>query len=420
MVPTPQIAVIGGAAGGLAAAIDLAARRCAASPCWSARPRRRRQIAPVHAGAAGIDAGPTVLDHALGVRRAVRRRRHSLASHLTLHPADMLARHAWNETERLDLFADPERSPTRSAPSPARPKPRGFAPSAPGRSGLPHAGRPFIRAAPSDRAVARRRPGACRDLRGISPFTTLWKALGEHFHDPRLRQLFGRYATYSGSSPFAAPATLMLIAHVEQQASGCRTAAWALAEALAASHARWGAVGLAHTGGRDRWSRRPRHRRRPAERRTSRCRRGRLQCRCAALAIGRFGPALPGRRHAEARSGQLAVGGDLVPVGAHRRVPADRGTTSFLSRDYKAEFDDIFRRGRLPAEPTVYVCAQDRDETGRHSEGSPRAADPRQCAADRRPAVIYTAGDRYMRNADLQPAGTLRPDGAAANRRRRW
>ena len=26
--------------------------------------------------------------------------------------------------------------------------------------------------------------------------------------DPRLQQLFGRYATYCGSSPFAAPATL--------------------------------------------------------------------------------------------------------------------------------------------------------------------------------------------------------------------
>ena len=34
--------------------------------------------------------------------------------------------------------------------------------------------------------------------------------------DPRLRQLFGRYATYCGSSPFAAPATLMLVAHAER------------------------------------------------------------------------------------------------------------------------------------------------------------------------------------------------------------
>jgi hypothetical protein len=50
----------------------------------------------------------------------------------------------------------------------------------------------------------------------MRPFETMWSALGRSFADPRLRQLFGRYATYCGSSPFAAPATLMLIAHAEQ------------------------------------------------------------------------------------------------------------------------------------------------------------------------------------------------------------
>jgi 1-hydroxycarotenoid 3,4-desaturase len=49
-----------------------------------------------------------------------------------------------------------------------------------------------------------------------APMSTLWSALGDYFHDPRLRQLFGRYATYVGASPLRAPATLMLIAHVEQ------------------------------------------------------------------------------------------------------------------------------------------------------------------------------------------------------------
>ena len=63
------------------------------------------------------------------------------------------------------------------------------------------------------------RPGlsGMADLLAIRPFTALWSALGDHFADPRLRQLFGRYATYCGSSPFAAPATLMLVAHVEQE-----------------------------------------------------------------------------------------------------------------------------------------------------------------------------------------------------------
>jgi 1-hydroxycarotenoid 3,4-desaturase len=37
----------------------------------------------------------------------------------------------------------------------------------------------------------------------------------------------------------------------------------------------------------------------------------------------------------------------------------------FFSADYPSEFEAIFRRGRLPAAPTVYVCAQDRgDDAG--------------------------------------------------------
>ncbi len=57
--------------------------------------------------------------------------------------------------------------------------------------------------------------GGLPNLLRISPFATMWDELGKYFRDPRLRQLFGRYATYCGSSPFAAPATLMLVAHVE-------------------------------------------------------------------------------------------------------------------------------------------------------------------------------------------------------------
>jgi 1-hydroxycarotenoid 3,4-desaturase len=36
----------------------------------------------------------------------------------------------------------------------------------------------------------------------------------------------------------------------------------------------------------------------------------------------------------------------------------------FFSHAYAAEFADIFQHGRLPAAPTVYACAQDRDDRG--------------------------------------------------------
>jgi 1-hydroxycarotenoid 3,4-desaturase len=34
----------------------------------------------------------------------------------------------------------------------------------------------------------------------------------------------------------------------------------------------------------------------------------------------------------------------------------------FFSNDYAAEFEDIFKRARIPEAPTVYVCAQDRGD----------------------------------------------------------
>ena len=52
-------------------------------------------------------------------------------------------------------------------------------------------------------------------LSTLGPMRTLWQQLGHQFTDPRLRQLFARYATYCGSSPWQSPATLMLIAQVE-------------------------------------------------------------------------------------------------------------------------------------------------------------------------------------------------------------
>ncbi|RYY94142.1 MAG: CrtD protein, partial [Comamonadaceae bacterium] len=45
--------------------------------------------------------------------------------------------------------------------------------------------------------------------------------------------------------------------------------------------------------------------------------------------------------------------------------------TVFFSRDYAAEFDDILGRGRLPAQPTVYVCAQDRGVGGSAAPSGP-------------------------------------------------
>lgn len=76
-------------------------------------------------------------------------------------------------------------------------------------------------AGPMERPTALlRRMRSPLDLAAIDPLRTLHRAAARRFRDPHLVQWAGRYATYSGSSPYRAPATLGCIAHVEA-AYGC-------------------------------------------------------------------------------------------------------------------------------------------------------------------------------------------------------
>lgn len=53
------------------------------------------------------------------------------------------------------------------------------------------------------------------NIKKIDPFRTINEANASFFKDKRVVQLFNRYATYSGSNPYLAPATLNIISHVE-------------------------------------------------------------------------------------------------------------------------------------------------------------------------------------------------------------
>jgi 1-hydroxycarotenoid 3,4-desaturase len=218
-MPTEQVIVVGAGIGGLVAAVLLSARGAAVTLVErSAGPGGKMR----HADVAGrrIDVGPTVLTMRHVFEEIFDAAGASLSDYVTLRPTEILARHAWSANERLDLFTDIERSADAIGAFAGAAEANGY------RAFCDRAQRiydsldlTFIRAQrPSLNTLVAsfglRRLG---DLWQISPFISLWKTLGEHFRDPRLRQLFGRYATYCGSSPFMAPATLMLVAHVERE-----------------------------------------------------------------------------------------------------------------------------------------------------------------------------------------------------------
>ncbi|KMO16559.1 1-hydroxycarotenoid 3,4-desaturase CrtD [Methylobacterium platani] len=361
-----QVVVIGAGIGGLVAALTLAARGLPVTLVEkeAAPGGKMRRVA---AGPRAVEAGPTVFTMRWVFDEIFSECGADLASRVALTPAAVLARHAWSEGERLDLFADPARSEAAIADFAGAGEADGF------RRFRARAAEiyrtlegPFIRGQrPGPVGLARRvGPAGLGDLWRIRPFTTLWSALGEHFRDPRLRQLFGRYATYCGASPFAAPATLMLVAHVELEgvwtvAGGLSRLAAAVAD-LADAHGaelRYGTgverilveggrvAGIALTTGEH-----------IAATRVV------ANADAAALAEGLFGRE-PARAVARVPPGERSLSAVTVAVaGRPQGFPLVRHNV-FFSPDYAAEFADL-RAGRLPRDPTVYVCAQDRHDHG--------------------------------------------------------
>jgi 1-hydroxycarotenoid 3,4-desaturase len=388
-VATPRVAVIGAGIAGLAAAIDLARSGCkvvlherAALPGGKLR--------EVHVAGSGMDAGPTVFTLRRVFDELFADAGDDFDRRLTLTPAHVLARHAWNAGGHLDLFADLERSIDSIAAFAGASEAEGFVRFA------DHAKRiyatldtSFMRASRPSPVGLVRRVGLAGlpNLWSIKPFDTLWKAVGGYFKDPRLRQLFGRYATYCGSSPFHAPATLMLVAHVEQSGvwyvgGGMRR----LVEQLAALAVRHG-VDL----------------RCASEVRAIHVAKGRVQaieladgerspvdavvCNADnnALASGLFGR---GVSHAVRATPSAARSLSAVTWNLLARTDgfALAHHSVFFSRDYAAEFTDIFKHRRLPAAPTVYVCAQDRQDV----------APPRSAAAPPPSPELAAGGERLF------------------------
>jgi 1-hydroxycarotenoid 3,4-desaturase len=362
-VDDDRVVVIGAGVAGLAVALELACRGVAVTVVERAEAPggKMREVA---VGGTRLDAGPTVFTMRWVFDELFAAAGSSLAAHLRLQPVEILARHAWSRDERLDLFADTARSADAIA---------AFAGSAESRRYLDFCARaravyqslegPFIRSSrPSPLALVQRFGlSGLGDLWRISPFATLWSALGEHFHDPRLRQLFGRYATYCGSSPFLAPATLMLVAHVEQDGvwlveGGMHRVAVALAD-LAQHHGaslRYGAEAteIVTTRGRATGVRLATGDELAADAVV-------VNADVAALASGCFGTAATRAVAAAPRSARSLSAVTWSLLAATEGFPLLRHTV-FFSDHYAAEFNDIFRRSRLPTSPTVYVCAQDR------------------------------------------------------------
>jgi 1-hydroxycarotenoid 3,4-desaturase len=357
------VRIVGAGVGGLAAAISLAAKGYPVQ-ILEQHEQIGGKMRAFDVDGVQVPCGPTVFTMRWVFEALFAAAGQSLDQVLKLQPLSVLARHAWSANERLDLFADPKASVDAIAAFSGPRQAKAFEAFC-AEAKLIHDRLidPFIRSQRPELWSMMQRLGAkgLLALTGLGPFRTLWSRLGHHFPDQRLHQLFGRYATYCGTSPWQAPATLVLIAHVEMQG------VWAIhggMPALAAALAR-----CARSLG--------------------------VEIRCKAT-VRQMLIEQDRLKAIELEDGETlateslifngdvrALGHGLLGASIARRYPrAVRAPMSlsaltwclkakasgfdlsqhnvFFQPGYQSEFDDVFKRHRLPRQGTVYLCAPHR------------------------------------------------------------
>ena len=359
----PRVAIVGAGIAGLCAAARLADAGCRVQVLERhGHVGGRMRALPSAAGP--VDAGPTVLTMRGVFDALFADLGERLDEHVTLIRQPLIARHYWTDGSRLDLFDDPNRNAEAIRDfAGQREADRFRAFDTRARALFEAFDAPVMRApAPALPGIARavaRSPGL---IRRMAPAATLARHLDRTFGDPRLAQLFGRYATYVGGSPYRSPALLSLIWHAESSGVwAVRGGVHRLAEAVAALAVARGAeirldthvarieveggraTGVALEDGSHVAADRILFNGDPRE-----------------LATGALGPACRAAAPASEHAAR-ALSAEVWAFAARVSGPELAHHTVFFRDDPRPEFDAL-ERGETVDDPTLYVCAMDRAE----------------------------------------------------------
>jgi 1-hydroxycarotenoid 3,4-desaturase len=357
-----DVVIVGSGVGGLSAAIALAARGFAVE-VLEAHERIGGKVGIAVVNGVEVDTGPSVLTLPDSLDGLLRLAGTSLRDELQLLDPAPSFRYLYPDGTALDVFPDVTRtldSVERVLGPVAAREMREFLEYSRRiwEAASPH----FVFGpAPGLGSLMGAGLGAPALLLRVDPLRTMWSAIQRGVRSEHLRWLLARYATYNGSDVRRAPATLNCIAHVELALGGygVHGGMYELARALGRAAERLGVRLHLNT----------RVERIEVEQ-------GRVCGVCssdgrlwradsvvanadAAHVFGDLLPAGHGRRRAAGADPSMS--GWVGVLRARRRHGDARriAHTVLFPRHYPDEFADIFDRGRPPAEPTVYLCAQE-------------------------------------------------------------
>lgn len=222
----------------------------------------------------------------------------------------------------------------------------------------------------SKETFLRKRPFELPDIRSLKslrymPLRYGWgnyhKTVSSHFKSPILCQLYNRYPTYVGSSPYSSPATLAVIPYLEFAFGGwhIKGGLYSLVESLIEIANGLGIQLLTnacverieHNGG---------------------------EVKGVYLSDGTNLKAdvvvmngdvstmssllLDNAKRKPREQKDHSLSGLVFLFGVKRNLPQISHHTVYFSSDYKREFSELFDKLRFPADPTVYVCAPSRTD----------------------------------------------------------
>ena len=356
--------IVGGGLGGLAAAVRLAAGGWRVEVC-EAGARFGGKMNTWERGGFRFDTGPSLITMPWVFESLFAAAGASLAEHVELAPVHPLADYVFPDGARFTYSSSlPDWLSTVREIEPR--DAGGF---------LRFMGLGARLFALSRETFLRRPPTAPPDLRSLRAFGGLplrgaWgnyhRTVAAHFRSPHLRQLFDRYPTYVGSSPYLAPATLAVIPYIEYAFGGwhVRGGLYRIVESLVAL-ARGAGVQLRansrvtrieHDGRRVSGVRLADGTRLAAD---AVVMNGDDATTRDLLDAGSEPRRRPDRRRPQSVS-QRSLSGFVMLLGLRHKLPGLAHHTVYFSGDYRQEFSELFDDKRFPADPTVYVSAPSR------------------------------------------------------------
>lgn len=214
-----RVIIIGTGIGGLCAAIGLAARGCDVE-AWEAAPAAGGKAGRVLIDGVQVDTGPSLLTLPEAFDLALAPAGVKLTDLVQLVRPDPAFLYRWPDGVALPVYSEAERtldSVGAVLGGNARRELAAF---------LAHVAKtwsvaaPHFIYAPGVSVAELFSPRVVSSLAALDPFRSMEAAICRLVREPHLRDLLRRYATYNGSHPGRAPATLNCIAHVELTLGG--------------------------------------------------------------------------------------------------------------------------------------------------------------------------------------------------------